>query len=70
MCATGLHPVSCRVEPEEAWRTVVSNRWRNICPSCFDAEDEKAGARYKFVDVNAMSWSERAAPRSQAKRGS
>ena len=26
-----------------AWCTVVLNRWRNVCPSCFDAEAEKAG---------------------------
>jgi hypothetical protein len=47
------------VEPAEAWRTVVLNHWRKLCPSCFDAEAEKAGVRYRFVDVDAMSWSER-----------
>jgi len=52
----------------EAWRTVVLNRWRKLCPSCFDTEAEKAGVRYKFVDVEAMSWAERPAPRSQGKR--
>ena len=30
--------VSFQVEPKDAWRTVVLNRWRTICPSCFDAE--------------------------------
>src|SRR4029453_12883413 len=35
--------VSFKVEPEETWRTVVLNRWKSICPSCFDAEAEKAG---------------------------
>ena len=32
-------PVSFMVEPEEAWRTVVLNRWRDVCPSCFDADE-------------------------------
>ena len=36
---------------------MVLNRWRNVCPSCFDAEAERAGVRYEFVDVGAMSWS-------------
>ena len=27
-----------QVEPKEAWRTVVRNRWKSICPLCFDAE--------------------------------
>ena len=36
------NPVSFHVEHEEAFRTVVLNRWRNICPSCFDEEAEKA----------------------------
>ena len=49
--------VTFQVKTEEAWRTVVLNRWRNVCPSCFDAEAERAGVRYQFVDVGAMSWS-------------
>ena len=32
---------------------MVLNRWRNVCPSCFDAEAERAGVRYQFVDVGA-----------------
>jgi hypothetical protein len=28
--------IAYRVEPEATWKTVVLNRWRNICPSCFD----------------------------------
>jgi hypothetical protein len=59
-------PVS--FEPEEAWRTGVLNRWRKICPSCFDIEAEKAGVRYTFTDVEAMSWSDRPVPLSRAKR--
>jgi hypothetical protein len=39
----------------EAWRTVALNRWRTICPSCFDAEAERAGVRYKFAEVGTMS---------------
>jgi hypothetical protein len=37
-------PVNFMVEPDEAWRTVVFNRRRKLCPSCFDIEAEKAGA--------------------------
>lgn len=37
-------------------------------PSCFDEEAEKARVRYRFVDVDAMSWSERPAPRNPYKR--
>jgi hypothetical protein len=55
------NPISFHVEPEEAFRTVVLNRWRNICPSCFDEEAQKAGVRYRFVDVEGVSWSERPA---------
>ena len=45
------NPIGYRVEPAEAWRTVVLNRWRRLCPVCFDVEAEKAGVRYSFVDV-------------------
>ena len=51
-----------KVEPEEAWRAVVLNRWRNVCPSCFDGEAERAGIRYRFVNVRAMPWSEMPEP--------
>ena len=27
------------------------NRWRRLCPSCFDAEAEKAGVRYSFTEL-------------------
>jgi hypothetical protein len=57
------NPVSFRVEPEQAWRAVVLNRWRNVCPSCFDAEAEQAGVRYEFANVDAVSWSSRPPPR-------
>jgi hypothetical protein len=59
--------VAYRVEPEEAWRTVVLNRWRNLCPSCFDAEAEKARVRYSFKEVEAQSWSDRPPPRNPYK---
>jgi hypothetical protein len=62
------NPISYRVEPEEAWRTVVLNRWRIVCPSCFDAEAEKAGVLYSFVDLDGMSWSDRPAPRHPRRR--
>jgi hypothetical protein len=48
--------VSFKVEPEEAWRTVVLNRWKSICPSCIDAEAERAGVRYQFVSVSRQRW--------------
>ena len=57
------NPIGYRVEPEVAWRTVVLNRWRRLCPGCFDVEAEKAGVRYSFVDLDGVSWSDRPAPR-------
>jgi hypothetical protein len=55
------------VKPEEAWKMVVLNRWRNLCPGCFDVEVEKAGVRYTFKDLDGMSWSDRPAPKSGPK---
>jgi hypothetical protein len=43
--------VSFHVEPKEAWRTVVLNRWRAICAACFEAEAERVGVRYRFLAV-------------------
>ena len=54
------------VEPEEAWRTVVLNRWQRICPSCFDQEAEKASIRYSFANLEAQS--DRQPPRNPYKR--
>jgi hypothetical protein len=34
------------VEPAEAWRTVVLNRWKKLCPSRFDILAEQAGIAY------------------------
>jgi hypothetical protein len=56
------NPISFAVVPEEAWKTVVLNRWRKLCPSCFDTEAEKAGVRYSFGDLDGMSWSHKPAP--------
>ncbi len=59
------NPIAFHVEPEEAWKIVVLNRWRQICPSCFDQEAEKAGVAYNFRDLEGRSWSERPARRSR-----
>ena len=38
---------------------MVLNRWRKLCPSCFDIEAEKAGVRYSFVDERRKcGWAE------------
>jgi hypothetical protein len=62
------NPIAYRVEPEEAWKTVVLNRWRKLCPSCFDQLAEQAGVAYAFTDLEARSWSDRPAPRSKPGR--
>jgi hypothetical protein len=54
--------VTFAVEPEDARRAVVLSRWRNVCPSCFDGEAERASIRYRFVNVRAMPWSEMPEP--------
>ena len=58
------NPIGFSVEPNEAWRLVVLNRWGNLCPLCFDAEAEKARVSYRFVAVDAISWSDRPVARS------
>jgi len=45
------NPISYRFESESAWKTVVLNKWRQLCPGFFDVEAEKAGVRYSFVDL-------------------
>jgi hypothetical protein len=40
---------------EDAWKMVVLDRWRVLCPSCFDTEDEKAGVRYSFANLEGGS---------------
>jgi len=61
-------PVSYRVEPEEAWKSVVLNRWRKLCPGCFDAEASRPRMPYRFVELEGMSWSERPAPKALPRR--
>lgn len=36
------NPVVFDIDPPEAWRTVVLNRWRTLCPFCFDLDAELA----------------------------
>jgi hypothetical protein len=59
------NPVDYRVEPEEAWKIVVLNRWRRLCPLCFDQLAEMARVKYTFVDVEATSWSDRPVPQKR-----
>jgi hypothetical protein len=63
-----VNPIDFEVIPEEAWRAVVLNRWRKLCPSCFDQLAEQAGVAYKFAALEGMSWSDRPAPRNPYKR--
>jgi hypothetical protein len=51
--------IAYRVEAESACKTVVLNRWRALCASCFDVEVEKAGVAYRFTDMQGQSWSGR-----------
>jgi hypothetical protein len=41
----------------------VINRWKKLCPSCFDALAEQAGVSYRLTDLEGMSWSEFPTPR-------
>jgi hypothetical protein len=54
-----------RATPNEAWRAVVRDRWKLICPSCFDAEAELKRVRYQFIGKRAVSWSDPPAPPKQ-----
>jgi len=63
-CKRG-NPIDYRVEPEEAWKIVVLNRWKKLCPLCFDQLAEMARVKYRFVDVEAMSWSDRPVPQKR-----
>ena len=64
--ATEPNVIKYGVEPEEAWK--VLNRWRTLCPSRFDIEAEKAGVRYSFTSIEALSWSDQSRPRKPHKR--
>jgi hypothetical protein len=46
----------------------VLNRWRKLCPSCFDLLAEQAGVHYKFVHLEGQAWSDRLVPRSGGRR--
>jgi len=61
-------PVSFTVEPEEVWKTVVLNRWKKLCPSCFDLLAEQSGVAYSLRDLEGMSWSEKPVPRHGSRR--
>jgi hypothetical protein len=63
-----VNPIDYSIEPEQAWGTVVLNRWNKLCPSCFDQLAEQAGVAYKFSHLEAMAWSDRPVSRSRSKR--
>lgn len=58
--------------PDDVWRTVVLNRWRVLCPHCFDLLAEQAKVAYSFDSLEGISWSDRApydvARRSRGRR--
>ena len=58
------------VEPEEAWRQVVLNRWPvgRVCASCFDVEADRAKVRYTLINVTGTSWSDQVRSRNPYKR--
>jgi hypothetical protein len=61
--------VTFNVEPKEAFVKVTLGRWKTgLCPSCFDAEAEKAGVRYTLVGLDGQSWSDKPPPRNPYKR--
>jgi hypothetical protein len=62
-----VNPIDFRVEPEDAWKIVVLNRWRRLCPSCFDVLAEQAGVAYRFDALEATSWSDRPVPRNRSR---
>jgi hypothetical protein len=43
----------------------VVNRWRRLCPLCFDQAAEVASVKYGMVDVDGTSWSDRPAPQKR-----
>jgi hypothetical protein len=45
--------------PEDVWRKVVLNRWRLLCPQCFDIEAEQACVAYEFGKLQSETWSQR-----------
>jgi hypothetical protein len=61
-------PVEFGVKPEEAWRTGLSHRRHRLCPGCLDQVAEGAGIAFTFEKLEAVSWSERPAPRGSGRR--
>jgi len=59
------NPIDYRIVPEEAWKIVVLNRWKKLCPLCFDQLAEMARVKYSFVDVEATSRSDRPVPQKR-----
>jgi hypothetical protein len=53
------NPITYQVSPGEAWDIVVSDRWRTLCPSCFDELAEMARVKFRFVGVAATAWPDR-----------
>jgi hypothetical protein len=47
------NPIAFRVEPEATWRTVVLNRWRKLCPSCFDVLEDSSGEEPEWDEIAA-----------------
>jgi hypothetical protein len=58
------------VQPEDAWREVVLNRYPpgKLCAECFDLMAEQARVRYSLVDITGTSWSDQPPPRNPYKR--
>ena len=49
---------------EDIQKLVLLNRWKSgVCAACFDELAEKGGIAYSFDDLQALSWSDRGAPR-------
>jgi hypothetical protein len=57
--------VTFSVEPADAWKNVVLNRWRLLYPACFDIEAERAGVSYEFAGLSSVTWSQTATWRQQ-----
>jgi len=55
------NPIDYRVEPEEARKLVVLNRWKKLCPLRLTSS-RRLRVKYRFADVEATSWSDRPAP--------
>jgi hypothetical protein len=53
------NPISYQVSPADAWGRVVLNRWRTLCPSCFDELAEMERVKFRFVGLTATAWADR-----------